>query len=101
MKITILNGNPETHNEAFDAYITSLTVALAAEQHEVELLTLREMDIKYCVGCFGCQLLVTHVFTGGDKAYLNNRISFGHLLFFLARSGVRTISRATGSLLFA
>lgn len=54
MRITILNGHPDSQNTRFDAYIEQLTVILAAGQHTVTVLTLREMDIKYCVGCFGC-----------------------------------------------
>ena len=54
MKITILNGNPDTGNTTFDAYVKHLTETLAAAQHQVTTLTLREMDIKYCTGCWGC-----------------------------------------------
>ncbi len=54
MKITILNGNPDAGNTAFDGYLARLSDALASDQHEVAILELREMDIKYCTGCWGC-----------------------------------------------
>jgi multimeric flavodoxin WrbA len=54
MKITILNGNPDPQNASFEAYLQSLSALLAARQHQVTLLPLRELDIRYCIGCFGC-----------------------------------------------
>jgi multimeric flavodoxin WrbA len=54
MKITILNGNPDAGNTTFDAYLERLAGALATTQHQATTLTLRDMDIKYCVGCWGC-----------------------------------------------
>ena len=54
MKITILNGNPDSQNAAFDDYVASLMTSLTQEKHEVNVLTLREMDLKFCTGCFGC-----------------------------------------------
>ncbi len=55
MKITILNGNPDASNEQFDQYLYNLSEALA-DEHTVTMFTLREMDIKYCTGCWGCWL---------------------------------------------
>jgi multimeric flavodoxin WrbA len=52
MKITILNGNPQP--TAFDEYLTQLTAALAAQGHTVTRLDLRDMTLRYCVGCWGC-----------------------------------------------
>ncbi|MBN1877256.1 MAG: flavodoxin family protein [Anaerolineae bacterium] len=54
MKITILNGNPDAQNTAFDEYLTHLEKILIAKGHTVTALTLREMEIRYCVGCWGC-----------------------------------------------
>ena len=54
MKITILNGNGNPQNQGFDEYVTRLDAMLSAEQHTVTGLTLRELDIKFCTGCFGC-----------------------------------------------
>jgi len=56
MKITILNGNPDAGNELFDGYLQRLAGALEPGGHEVAALTLREMDIKQCIGCFDCWL---------------------------------------------
>lgn len=54
MKITILNGNPDPQRYTLDAYLVQLTQTLSAGQHEVTLLNLRDLDIRYCIGCFGC-----------------------------------------------
>ena len=54
MKIAILNGNPDAGNERFDGYLRRLAGALESGGHEVAALTLREMEIGQCVGCFGC-----------------------------------------------
>jgi multimeric flavodoxin WrbA len=54
MKITILNGNPDADNAAFDDYLKRLSDALTSDGHTVAVFELREMDIKYCIGCFGC-----------------------------------------------
>lgn len=52
MKTTILNGNPQ--NGEFDEYVTHLATTLMGNGHTVTAFTLREMDIKFCTGCFGC-----------------------------------------------
>ncbi|MGE5415733.1 MAG: flavodoxin family protein [Acidobacteriota bacterium] len=52
MKITLLNGNPNPG--PFDEYLDRLTQTLLADKHHVDRFNLRELDIKYCTGCFGC-----------------------------------------------
>ncbi len=54
MKITIMNGNGNPQNRGFDEYVARLSAALTAEQHTVTTFTLRDLDIKFCTGCFGC-----------------------------------------------
>jgi len=54
MKITILNGNSDADNIKFDNYLRELSDSLESSNHTVNILKLREMDIKHCVGCFGC-----------------------------------------------
>ncbi len=54
MKVTILNGNANSQNHGFDEYVTRLAAVLTAGQHTVTTFTLRDLDIKYCVGCWGC-----------------------------------------------
>ena len=56
MKITIFNGNPDGGNDVFDNYLKRLSDALELREHTVTTLTLREMDIRYCIGCFDCWL---------------------------------------------
>ncbi|MEE8373038.1 MAG: NAD(P)H-dependent oxidoreductase [Dehalococcoidia bacterium] len=54
MKITILNGNPNADNTEFDDYLKRLTGLLESAQHRVTVFQLRDMDVKYCTGCFDC-----------------------------------------------
>ncbi len=53
MRITILNGNPDPNNTTFEGYLRQMGEGLG-KRHQLKSLTLREMNIKYCVGCFGC-----------------------------------------------
>jgi len=54
MKITILNGNPDATNNGFEGYLKKLSDALVSNNHVVNTLILREMDIRYCIGCWSC-----------------------------------------------
>lgn len=54
MRVTILNGNPNVENRAFDEYTARLSEALLAGGVQVTTLTLRDMDIRYCTGCWTC-----------------------------------------------
>jgi multimeric flavodoxin WrbA len=56
MKITILDGNPVGEHNPFDRFLEELSRALEKENHTVDKLELRNMDIKYCTGCWGCWL---------------------------------------------
>jgi multimeric flavodoxin WrbA len=56
MKIAILNGNPDGADQALDRYLVELKGVLSDAGHDVTLLMLHDMDIKYCTGCFGCWL---------------------------------------------
>ncbi len=52
MKITILNGNPEP--SVFDGYLDELVASLQVGGQAVTRLDLRELPLRYCVGCWGC-----------------------------------------------
>lgn len=52
MKITILNGNPSMSN--FDKYLNNLQSILESEDNQVTQLGLRDLPLKYCIGCFDC-----------------------------------------------
>lgn len=54
MNIVILNGNPDAGNKPFDEYIGSLSRELSGKEHEVYVHLLRNMDIRYCTGCWSC-----------------------------------------------
>jgi multimeric flavodoxin WrbA len=52
MNVTILNGNPAP--SAFDDYLANLKSDLENMNHQVTQLDLRELQLKYCIGCFDC-----------------------------------------------
>jgi multimeric flavodoxin WrbA len=54
MQVTILNGNPDASNTLFDDYLKKLSGTLSSDHNEITTFTLRDMDLKYCRGCWGC-----------------------------------------------
>ena len=52
MQCLILNGNPEP--SGFDDYLARLAQALEREGHAVERVDLRDLSLRYCVGCWTC-----------------------------------------------
>ena len=56
MKIVILNGNPDASNNRFDSYLDDIGAWLSGAGHGVTAFALRDMEIRQCIGCFGCWL---------------------------------------------
>lgn len=55
MRITLLNGTPaDARYKNFELFLEKLAIYLDKDRHTVTNLKLRNMDIKYCTGCFGC-----------------------------------------------
>jgi multimeric flavodoxin WrbA len=52
MNITILNGDPQS--SAFDSYLAQIGAGLENRGHTVSQLDLRDLELRYCIGCFGC-----------------------------------------------
>jgi multimeric flavodoxin WrbA len=53
MRIIIVNGEPDA-TAAFDGYVRGFASRLAEHGNDVRELTLRDMDLRGCKGCFGC-----------------------------------------------
>jgi multimeric flavodoxin WrbA len=53
MKIVIVNGEPD-ESSAFEGYVRGFASRLAERGHDVSELTLRNMNVHGCTGCFGC-----------------------------------------------
>ncbi len=53
MKITILNGDMSGKDSAFSTYLTLLKEKLS-ENSSVEVYTINDMDLNYCIGCWSC-----------------------------------------------
>ena len=66
MKITILNGNPGP--STFDSYLAQLKTALESEHHTVTQLDLRDLPLRYCIGCWGCWVKTPGECSNGDSA---------------------------------
>ncbi len=54
VRVCVLNGNPDVSNSAFDSYLARVEKMATVQGHSVRVLPLRDMDISYCTGCFGC-----------------------------------------------
>jgi len=53
MKILVLNGN--TKDPSFDTFTEAIESAIVENtKHEIEYFRLKDMDIKYCTGCWSC-----------------------------------------------
>lgn len=54
MDITILDGNPYPDRETYNHYLDQLNGELISGGHGVQTITLRDLDIQYCTGCWSC-----------------------------------------------
>jgi len=54
MKYLILNGNPTMGKGSFNSCLESLSDQMTAAGHRAEVITLRDMKIAPCTGCFKC-----------------------------------------------
>jgi multimeric flavodoxin WrbA len=54
MIITILDGNPKPNRELYNHYLLQLERELTSGGHEVQTVVLRDLDIRFCTGCWSC-----------------------------------------------
>lgn len=54
MDIAILNGNPDPDLFSLDSSLEDLVQGLNADDHRVKILNLRDLEIKFCTGCWSC-----------------------------------------------
>jgi hypothetical protein len=52
MRITILDGSPVAG--ALSQYLQEVEAALEKRTHEIKLMTLRDMKIRFCTSCWSC-----------------------------------------------
>jgi len=52
LRITVINGSQTP--SPLDGYLAQLKMALENNGHAVTQLDLRDLDLRYCIGCFGC-----------------------------------------------
>jgi len=68
MNITILNGNPEPG--AFDTCLAELGALVQAEGHSLTRFDLRDLSLRYCIGCWGCWVKTPGQCSNGDATCL-------------------------------
>ncbi len=66
MKITILNGNPD--QTGFDETLTLLKGKLEDRQNSVTLINLRDLTLRYCIGCWGCWVKTPGICSHHDES---------------------------------
>jgi multimeric flavodoxin WrbA len=54
MTILILDGHPMETDEDFNRYLDEITEHLTAKGHAVKRMTLRNLSIRFCTGCWSC-----------------------------------------------
>lgn len=69
MQILILDGNPDAQDAEFGAYLNDLQTELKDKGHEVQRQILRDMDIRYCTGCWGCWVKTPGKCVFPDESY--------------------------------
>lgn len=66
MKVTILNGNPAS--SSFDGTLEKIGSILNEKGHNVTYLNLRDMNLKYCTGCWGCWVKTPGICQANDDS---------------------------------
>jgi multimeric flavodoxin WrbA len=54
MQLLILDGQPSATEEAYNSYLKQLVEHLTNKGHTLSTITLRDMNIRSCAGCWGC-----------------------------------------------
>ena len=54
MNIVVFDAIPDPQDHDSQVYLNSMVDQLESEGNQVRVLTLRDMDIKYCTGCWTC-----------------------------------------------
>jgi multimeric flavodoxin WrbA len=83
VKITVLNGNPDARNIEFEDYLKKLSDAPVSDNHVVTILILRDINVKYCIGCWGCWLKTPGecIVTDGSRDICREYINSDLVLF--------------------
>jgi len=54
MKTLVMNGNPDSQGQEFERHVDGFVRNLESFGHEVTRIDLRNLDIKFCTGCWSC-----------------------------------------------
>lgn len=93
MKILLVNGNPDFNNHYFDAYVNALEEELMYNGHEIEQLSLKNLAIKSCTGCWACWVKTPGECIVEDDTYqLREKMIHADLVLFGSPMVLRFIS---------
>jgi len=54
MKTLILDGHPSAAEEEYNRYVSNVADSLTEKGHTIRTLVLRDMNIRFCTGCWSC-----------------------------------------------
>lgn len=54
MRICIIDGTPQGSSAHLTTYLTGLELYLQSSKQEVKIHSLRDMNLRMCIGCFDC-----------------------------------------------
>lgn len=97
MRVLALNGSPRMASSSTNHMLTPLLDGMEQEGAEIELIHLRKMDIKACIGCYTCWVRTPGecIFHGKDEmqhameSYNKaDMVIFGTPLYHFSMSGI-------------
>jgi multimeric flavodoxin WrbA len=104
MRIVLFDGNPDPADSVSQTYVDGLAERLRTDGHEVQIFTLRGMDIQYCTGCWTCwwktpglcvfkddMLDIYPAIVAADKLVMFSPISMGFVSSLLKKVNDRSI----------
>jgi multimeric flavodoxin WrbA len=81
----LLNLNPDKKDAEFEKYALEFKKGLELKLHSVEYLTVRDMDVKPCIGCWDCWVKTPGVCSLKDDVHkILTHINHNDLVVFAA-----------------
>jgi multimeric flavodoxin WrbA len=83
MNLTIINGIPDDNYEKYELALEKVKDELS-KKHNVDLFTVRNMNISYCCGCFSCWVKTPGlcVFDDDMNLILKSMASTDYIIYF-------------------
>lgn len=104
MNILILNGNPNPANTQFERKLEEIAGTLKNNHTKTEIISLRNLDIAYCTGCFNCWVktpgqciiqdehaIVSQKYIHADRVFFASPIIMGYVSSLMKKTLDRLI----------